>query len=98
MLEHHRIHGLLSHPTLFANGDVLKSFSDAYFAHAKGDIIPDPNSDEWFWEDACDFMFESLVEHIPSSRQPLGFEEVPGMLLSGQGSFSPHSLPHSSFD
>lgn len=71
MLEHHRIQGLLSHPTLFANGDDLKSFSDAYFAHAKGDIIPNPNSDEWFWEDACDFMFESLVEHIPSSRSDL---------------------------
>jgi len=71
MVSHHRIKGILSHPSLFADENDTKAFTDAYFAHAKGDCIPDPESELWFWEDASDYMFEALVEHIPSSRQDL---------------------------
>ena len=67
----HRVKGLLSNPTLFKTDDDLKAFTSAYFAYSKGDCIPDPNSDEWFWEDACDFMFDSLCENIPTSRKEL---------------------------
>ena len=70
--SHHRIKGLLSNPSLFESEVDLEDFTNAYyFACSKGDDIPDPDSDEWFWEDACDYMFESLCENIPSSRKDL---------------------------
>jgi hypothetical protein len=68
---HHRIIGLLSNPNLFKSDKEKDDFVTAYFAYCKGDTIPDPESDEWFWEDARDFMFEALCEHIPSSRNEL---------------------------
>jgi hypothetical protein len=69
--SHHCINGLLSNPNLFKSEKEKDDFITAYFAYCKGDTIPDPDSDEWFWEDARDFMFEALCEHFPSSRKEL---------------------------
>jgi hypothetical protein len=67
----HRVKAILSNPTLFNTDEDMTSFLDAYFAHCKGEDIPEPDSDGWFWEDACDYMFESMCENTPSCRNEL---------------------------
>jgi hypothetical protein len=67
----HHVKAILSNPTLFKTDQDMTSFLDAYFAHYKGEEIPEPDSDEWFWEDAHDYMVESMCENIPTCRRDL---------------------------
>lgn len=69
--ESHRVKSLLSNPGLFKSEDDMKTFSVSYFAHSQNECIPDDGSEEWFWEDAREYMFESLCDNIPSSRSQL---------------------------
>jgi hypothetical protein len=67
----HRIKAILSNPTLFKTDEDMILFKDSYFAHCKGEDIPEQDSDQWFWEDVCEHMVESMCENIPSCRTDL---------------------------
>jgi hypothetical protein len=66
-----RIKGILLNPNLFKSEDDVTSFIEENFEYSKGEDIPEQDSDKWFWEDAHDFWFESVCEHIPSALKDL---------------------------